>query len=81
MLFSSYDAINILAFTIQNKTDEVISIHNPNYSLNMFELKVDSVIHISPDETCLIGRSKTTLISPRQPKTYKEIILEFADWN
>ena len=71
--FSSCDAVNRMAYSIQNKSNEVISIHNPNYSLGIFSQYIDTIIQILPNETILMGRSHSDINFPWATKNiYRE---------
>lgn len=71
------DAVNIMSYSVKNKTDKTISIQIPStikggYSQS-FNHQKDTVIQLKPDETAWIGRSEMDIDFPwATKKIYKK---------
>lgn len=77
IIMSGCDAVNIMSYSVKNKTDETVSIRIPSTSQGgysqAFDHQKDTVIQLKPDETAWIGRSEMDIDFPwTTKKIYKK---------
>jgi hypothetical protein len=68
ILLVGCDALNVLSYSIQNRTKQTVKISVPNYSTQVyrpsFARQVDTILVIEPGETIWIGVSEVDIDFP-----------------